>query len=110
MPARRSAADFKAGHPVTVSFAYRRNGRIFVEAEIEGRQPFIVEIERGTKVAKAEMEDWASELIGDEEEESQEKRRGLQLPPSKIKVASVEAEGAGKSGEGQGVRGQRRTC
>jgi molecular chaperone DnaK len=94
--------DLKAGHPVTVSFAYRRNGRIFVEAEIEGRQPFIVEIERGTKVAKAEMEDWASELIGDEEEETQEKRRGLQLPPSKIKVARVKPKAPGRGSRGQG--------
>jgi hypothetical protein len=88
----------KAGHPVTVSFAYRRNGRIFVEAEIEGRQPFIVEIERGTRVAKAEMEDWASELIGDEDEEAPEKRRGLQLPPSKIKVARVKPKVPAKEG------------
>lgn len=98
-------ADLQAGHPVTVSFAYRRNGRIFVEAEIEGRQPFVVEIERGTKVAKAEMEDWASELIGDEDEESVEKRRGLQLPPSKIKVARVKpkAPGRGAKDQGKGV-------
>ena len=89
--------DLKAGHPVTVSFAYRRNGRIFVEAEIEGRQPFVVEIERGTRVAKAEMEDWASELIGDEDEESVDKRRGLQLPPSKIKVARVKPKAPPRS-------------
>jgi molecular chaperone DnaK len=94
--------DLKAGHPVTVSFAYRRNGRIFVEAEIEGRQPFVVEIERGTKVAKAEMEDWASELIGDDDEESQDKRRGLQLPPSKIKVARVKPKAPGRGARDKG--------
>ncbi|HVJ83578.1 MAG TPA: Hsp70 family protein, partial [Planctomycetia bacterium] len=60
--------ELPANHPVQVAFAYRRDGRIFVEAEVEGHQPFQVEIDRNRKIAAAEMENWASELIGDEDE------------------------------------------
>jgi molecular chaperone DnaK len=85
--------DLPLNWPVTVSFAYRRDGRIFVEAEIKGAAPFQVEIDRKRKIDPREAEDWANELIGgyDDEDELAEKPKSKrkELPPSHVKTARV---------------------
>ena len=66
-------AQLPSDWPVTITFAYRRDGRIFVEAQVRGQEPFQVEIDRKQKISDTEAEAWASQLIGeimlDEEDE-----------------------------------------
>ena len=55
--------DLPVDWPVYVTFAYRRDGRIFVEARVEGAEPFQVEIERQRTVRKEDAETWADSLL-----------------------------------------------
>lgn len=77
--------NLPAGWPVKVSFAYRRDGRVFVEAEVKGAEPFQVEIDRNQEISDEEAEAWASELIGRDPDT-------VAPPPSRIKVAKVHAK------------------
>jgi molecular chaperone DnaK len=77
------------GWPVKVSFAYRRDGRIFVEAEVQGHEPVHVEIDRKQKISQAEAETWASELIGTLSDDASPSQSSSALPASRVKVAKV---------------------
>lgn len=57
--------NLPTGTPVSVTFAYRRDGRIFVEAQVPGVKPFQLEIDRNQVISDAEADAWARELIGD---------------------------------------------
>lgn len=57
--------DLAKDTPVTVTFAYRRDGRVFVEASAPNAPPFTVEIDRKKSIGDADPEQWALELIGD---------------------------------------------
>jgi molecular chaperone DnaK len=80
--------DLPERWPVTVTFAYRRDGQIVVEAQVKDAEPFHVEINRETKISTEEAETWANELIGDWDDE----RAGADgsgestLPPSRVKT------------------------
>ena len=73
-----------AGWPVTVSFAYRRDGRIFVEAQVKDAEPFHVEIDRRRQIDDAEAEEWANELIA-----ADDIADVSSVPPSKVTIAKV---------------------
>ncbi|QDU62320.1 Chaperone protein DnaK [Planctomycetes bacterium Pan216] len=103
--------NLPADWPVTITFAYRRDGRIFVEAAVKGSEPFQLEIDRNQKISDAELEDWASELIGDFNADNGFKDRGASgaedpdvsksraaLPPSKITTANVSKKTPPKKG------------
>lgn len=79
------------GWPVKVTFAYRRDGRIFVEAVVQGHEPFQVEIDRKQRISDAEAETWAGELIGvvNDDSDGESGKSSTALPPSRIKVGKV---------------------
>lgn len=56
-------SDLPADWPVHVTFAYRRDGRIFVEARVEGSEPFQVEIQRQRRIRPEDAETWADSLL-----------------------------------------------
>lgn len=66
--------DLPTDWPVHVTFAYRRDGRVFVEAQVEGAEPFHVEIDRNQRVSQEDAEAWASELLSVEPAERPAKR------------------------------------
>jgi molecular chaperone DnaK len=70
--------DLPPEWPVHVTFAYRRDGRVFVEAQVEGAEPFHVEIDRNRRVSREDAEAWASELLSVEPGERPSK------PPVKV--------------------------
>jgi molecular chaperone DnaK len=86
-------SELPVGWPVNVTFAYRRDGRIFVEAEVKGAKPFQVEIDRSRRISAKDAEAWANELIGDPDDnaESAPKKPSTKptLPPSLIKESSL---------------------
>lgn len=66
--------DLPSDWPVHVTFAYRRDGRVFVEAQVEGAEAFHVEIDRNKTVSDEDAEAWASELLSTESSREQPKR------------------------------------
>ena len=78
------------GWPVSVSFAYRRDGRIFVEADVKGAAPYQLEIDRNQKISDREAEEWATDLMGEtSEEDAADTAAHATLPPSRIKVGKI---------------------
>lgn len=76
--------DLPADWPVHVTFAYRRDGRVFVEAQVEGAEPFHVEIDRNKTVRGEDAEAWANELLSTDSATEQVKRP-VKVVEAKIK-------------------------
>lgn len=74
--------DLPENWPVDVTFAYRRDGRVYVEAEVEGSPPLHVEIRRRGALSERELENWASALVLEDESAGA-------LPPSRVHTRSV---------------------
>lgn len=67
--------------PVTVTFAYRRDGRVFVQAEVKGAEPVQLEITRKDGTSRPDFEAWAAELLLGDDDSRPNLDRPTPAPP-----------------------------